>query len=103
MKRCHSMPFGAECEDDGRVRFRLWAPAARQVELSLAGDSKRTALDRRNNGWFELNTIEAKAGSQYYFRINDEYEVPDPASRFQPQDVHGPSLARTSVGGGRYL
>ena len=91
MKRCHSMPFGAECEDDGRVRFRLWAPAARQVELSLAGDSKRTALDRRNNGWFELNTIEAKAGSQYYFRIDDEHEVPDPASRFQPQDVHGPS------------
>jgi maltooligosyltrehalose trehalohydrolase len=91
MKRCHSMPFGAECEDDGRVRFRLWAPAARQVEISLAGDSKRTALDRRNNGWFELNTIEAKAGSQYYFRIDDEHEVPDPASRFQPQDVHGPS------------
>ena len=36
MKRRYSMPFGAECRDDGSVRFRLWAPAARQVELSLA-------------------------------------------------------------------
>jgi len=91
MKRRHSMPFGAECEDDGSVRFRLWAPAARQVELSLAGDSKRIGLDRRNDGWFELNTIEAKPGAQYYFRIDGTHEVPDPASRFQPQDVHGPS------------
>jgi 1,4-alpha-glucan branching enzyme len=31
----YNMPFG-ECRDDGSVRFRLWAPAARQVELSLA-------------------------------------------------------------------
>ena len=40
MKRRYSMPFGAECRDDGSVRFRLWAPAARQVELSLAGAIK---------------------------------------------------------------
>ena len=37
MKRRHNMPFGAECRDDGSVRFRLWAPAAQQVDLSLAG------------------------------------------------------------------
>ena len=35
MKRRHNMPFGAECCQDGKVRFRLWAPAARQVELCL--------------------------------------------------------------------
>ena len=29
--------------------------------------------------------------AQYYFRIDDAQEVPDPASRFQPRDVHGPS------------
>jgi maltooligosyltrehalose trehalohydrolase len=91
MKRRHSMPFGAECEDDGRVRFRLWAPAARRVELSLEGGSKRIGMDGRNDGWFELKTMEAKPGSQYYFRIDETREVPDPASRFQPQDVHGPS------------
>src|ERR1700722_11391826 len=91
MKRCHSMPFGAECGDDGNVRFRLWAPAARQAELSLEGASKTIGLDRQNDGWFELNTMEARPGSQYYFRIDAAREVPDPASRFQPQDVHGPS------------
>ena len=93
MKRRHNMPFGAECREDGSVRFRLWAPAARQVELSLAVPTglKRLPLERCDNGWFELVTDAAKPGTQYRFRIDGGQEVPDPASRFQPQDVHGPS------------
>src|SRR6267154_461630 len=93
MKRRHDMPFGAECRDDGSVRFRLWAPAARRVELSLTGGKHSTTLplERHDDGWFELVTDAAKPGSQYGFRIDDAQEVPDPASRFQPKDVHGPS------------
>ena len=93
MKRRYSMPFGAECRDDGSVRFRLWAPAARQVELSLAGanSSMRLPLEPCDKGWFELATDAAKPGTQYHFRIDGGQEVPDPASRFQPRDVHGPS------------
>ena len=37
MKRAHAMPFGAEVLDRGGVRFRLWAPAVRQVLLRLEG------------------------------------------------------------------
>jgi maltooligosyltrehalose trehalohydrolase len=48
-------------------------------------------MDHCDGGWFELITDAAKSGSQYYFRIDSEREVPDPASRFQPRDVHGPS------------
>lgn len=92
MKRRHEMPFGAECRDDGSVRFRLWAPAARRVELDLTGHrTTRIPLEQRDNGWFELVTDAAKPGTLYRFRIDGEHEVPDPASRFQPQDVHGPS------------
>jgi len=85
------MPFGAECRDDATVRFRLWAPAARQVELCLAGISTQIPLERRDQGWFELITDAARPGAQYRFRISGAQEVPDPASRFQPEDVHGPS------------
>ena len=92
MKRRHKMPFGAECCDDGSVRFRLWAPAAREVELCLA-DSKqgRIPLTKRDQGWFELVTDAAAARALYTYRIDGGQQVPDPASRFQPQDVHGPS------------
>src|SRR5579885_3692304 len=82
------MPFGAECRDDGTVRFRLWAPAAQSVVLDLSG--RELPLRNSGEGWFQLIT-EAQPGSQYKFKINGEQEVPDPASRFQPSGVHGSS------------
>ena len=42
-------------------------------------------------GWFECRTTEAHPGTLYSYRIDGGIEVPDPASRFQPHDVHGPS------------
>ena len=93
MKRRHNMPFGAEHREDGSVRFRLWAPAARQVQLCLAAsnDVTRLPLERCDHGWFELVTDAAKPGMRYRFRIDGGQEIPDAASRFQPEDVHGPS------------
>jgi len=93
MKRRHNMPFGAECGEDGSVRFRLWAPAAHKVDLCLvdSDSSKALSMEPRDQGWFELATDAAQPGTQYRFRIDGGQEVPDPACRFQPEDVHGPS------------
>ncbi|HWM69035.1 MAG TPA: malto-oligosyltrehalose trehalohydrolase [Steroidobacteraceae bacterium] len=92
--RRHGMPFGAEFTDDGRVRFRLWAPGARKVDLSL-DDGKGVAqvlpMTRLDDSYYEVITEKARAGSLYRYRINGENEVPDPASRRNPEDVHGPS------------
>ena len=83
------MPFGAEV--GGReVRFALFAPAARQVELCLEGAAP-AAMASTAPGWFELSSAAAGPGSRYRFRIDGGAEVPDPASRFQPEGVHGPS------------
>lgn len=46
---------------------------------------------QRVAGWFELVTDQAGAGMRYKFQIDGGPEVPDPASRLQPQDVQGPS------------
>lgn len=43
------------------------------------------------DGWFQCDVPEVGAGTLYRFVLPDGLEVPDPASRFQPQDVHGPS------------
>jgi len=91
MKRRHRLPFGAELLENGSVRFRLWAPAAKQVELCIAGGDSSLLLNRQDDGWFELITDQAGHGSQYYFQIDGGQKVPDPASRFQSEDVHGPS------------
>lgn len=92
MIRSHRMPFGAELQPDGSVRFRLWAPAAKNVTLHLEGQSRSsTPLASLSDGWFELVSYQATAGSLYRFHIDGHTEVPDPASRFQPRDVHGSS------------
>jgi maltooligosyltrehalose trehalohydrolase len=92
MQRKHEMPFGAECRNDGTVRFRLWAPKARGVDVVLPDSNSRPiSLVRHDEGWFELVTGEAGPGTRYQFQIDAGVKVPDPASRFQPFDVPGPS------------
>jgi len=83
------MPFGAECLSDGSVRFRLWAPKPERVDV-LANKSL-LPMNKIDSGWFELTTNNISTGSHYQFVIDGQSRVPDPASRFQPQDVHGPS------------
>ncbi|WP_218068281.1 malto-oligosyltrehalose trehalohydrolase [Candidatus Thiosymbion oneisti] len=93
MHSVHPMPFGAQVQADGRVRFRLWAPAATRVELCLEEDTGESILPLigEPGGWFGLVTDRATAGSRYRYCIDGGLRVPDPASRFQPDDVHGPS------------
>jgi malto-oligosyltrehalose trehalohydrolase len=93
-QRQHAMPFGAQVLADGRVRFRLWAPAARRVDLvleSAAGPERALLLEASGDGWFELTTDQAHRGSRYRFSIDGELLVPDPASRRNPLGVHGAS------------
>ena len=93
MIRTHRMPFGAELLDAGQARFRLWAPSAREVELVLPDgkEAKRVPMARGTGGWYEA-VAEAAAGARYRFHIDGALEVPDPASRYNPEDVHGPSV-----------
>jgi len=86
------MPFGAEALPNGSVRFRLWAPMAQNVALRLDSEASHLlSMDRLEDGWFELITARAAHGSLYKFQIDGGLDVPDPASRFQPHDVQGPS------------
>lgn len=91
MRRAHRMPFGAELDAEGRTRFRLWAPAAREVVLWLEESREALPVERDGDGWATLVTRDAPPGTRYRFRIDGDLLVPDPASRFQPDDVHGPS------------
>jgi malto-oligosyltrehalose trehalohydrolase len=89
MKRTHTMPFGCQIANDG-IHFRLWAPSAHTVELCL-DDADPAPMTAARNGWFETFAENAGAGSRYRFRIDGGLLVPDPASRFNPDDVHGAS------------
>ena len=77
----HSLPFGAEVQAGGGVRFRLWAPGAKTVDLGVAG---KFISMKGKDGWYEHTDAQAGPGTRYRYRIDGELLVPDPASRFQP-------------------
>jgi maltooligosyltrehalose trehalohydrolase len=81
-----SPQFGTLLTDHG-VTFRLWAPAAANVKLVL----NRKIPMSKSDGWFVLHVDDATAGTRYAFEVNGDITIPDPASHFQPEDVHGPS------------
>ena len=70
---------------DGTTTFRIWAPRARRVEVSLHG----RALDvpSRGDGWFTLRTP-SDHGDEYTLRLDDGPPRPDPAARWLPRGVH---------------
>lgn len=82
------MPFGAE-PGAGGVRFRLWAPAQKRVVLDLEGIHHE--MNSLAEGWHELRLTAARPGARYRFLLENGLAVPDPASRSNPDDVHGAS------------
>ena len=89
--RAHPLPQGAELLPGGGVRFRLWAPGCDTVSLAVEGADAPTPMQAEEEGWHELTLPQAGPGTLYQFVLPDGLRVPDPASRHQPRDVHGPS------------
>lgn len=73
----------------GGVSFRVWAPLADTVEVEVAGKGGRIALQR--DGEYFQGVAAAKPGDCYWYWLDGQLRRPDPASRCQPQGVHGPS------------
>jgi len=78
----------------GLTTFEVWAPATSQVEVILESGlapSRVVPMKRMEDGYFRVSLREAEPGTLYRFRLDGRGPFPDPASRFQPLGVHGPS------------
>ncbi|WP_162708087.1 hypothetical protein ACK83U_20090 (plasmid) [Rhizobium sp. WW22] len=85
----HNFAFGPQLNENA-VLFRLWAPLAERVLVRIEQRGEWT-MRRRQDGWHVVEVKDARIGDRYKFVLGDGFAVPDPASRFQPEDVHGPS------------
>ncbi|MDR3098752.1 MAG: malto-oligosyltrehalose trehalohydrolase [Paraburkholderia sp.] len=91
----HCLPFGAQLTGPAHAqphtRFRFWAPSCDAVQVVFE-DNACAPLDMAptGNGWFEARA-QCGPGTLYRYRVSGDLLVPDPASRFQPRGVHGPS------------
>ncbi len=82
-------PFGPLVLPDG-VEFRVWAPKHDHMRLRL-GEAESIAMKRMAQGWHSVFVRDASPGALYSYVLPNQRSAPDPASRFQPHDVHGPS------------
>ena len=80
--------FGPRWLPEGGARFRVWAPTESRVQLRLARNARPRPMHPRAGGWHEVDVPDAVPGDRYGFELSDGTVTPDPASRFQPEDVH---------------
>ena len=83
--------LGANRLTDGRWEFLLWAPNARSVSLHLLHSGELLTMAPLSRGYFRRTVENLEPGTRYFFQLDGARELPDPASRFQPEGVHGPS------------
>jgi maltooligosyltrehalose trehalohydrolase len=91
-------PLGATYLGEDRTGFRLWAPIAPRVDIVLQGkNERRVLLDREDGGYWHAVIDGVSPGARYFFDLGNNILRPDPASRLQPEGVHGPSEVVASV------
>ncbi|HME12757.1 MAG TPA: malto-oligosyltrehalose trehalohydrolase [Candidatus Acidoferrum sp.] len=77
---------------DGGWRFCVWAPQVHQVELHIKSPGDRLlAMTKDYAGFHTVDLPQLESGAMYLYRLDAKDEWSDPASRWQPHGVHGPS------------
>jgi maltooligosyltrehalose trehalohydrolase len=75
----------------GKVHFRVWAPLAESLSVEIVSQNRVEPLVRSPRGYFEQTLNNVHGEDRYFYLFPDGSRYPDPASRFQPEGVHGPS------------
>lgn len=84
--------LGANVMNDSSCSFLVWAPCVKdislQIELPRPCQVQMNAID---NGYFHCVTPAVQAETRYFYLLDGQKKRPDPASKYQPEGVHGPS------------
>jgi len=84
--------LGATYLGGGQSGFLVWAPLINRVEVHILSPEERIVpLEKVSRGYHYGVVPGVKPGARYFYRLDGNTERPDPASKFQPEGVHGPS------------
>ena len=88
------LPLGARLTGT-TATFCVWAPYVGTMDLVLDGPRRETcAMLRSDDGYFTATLDDVESGQRYGYRIDGGDVVPDPATRCQPDGVHGMSAVQ---------
>lgn len=72
--------------------FTVWAPLRDRVDVKIVSPEVRIVpMEKDERGYWRVEIRNVFSEAQYLYRLDNEQERPDPASRYQPYGVHGPS------------
>ena len=83
--------LGANPVSNMATRFNVWAPGRERVALFFPENNRIEPMQRSDSGYFFAEVGQCEPGTRYFYRLDGELDRPDPASRYQPDGVHGPS------------
>jgi maltooligosyltrehalose trehalohydrolase len=87
------MRVGANYRGDGHCEFTVWAPQRQQVTLQVwTPEEQFVPMEKDGEGYWRIVLTDVPAGSRYQYILDGELSRPDPASHYQPEDVHKPSI-----------
>jgi maltooligosyltrehalose trehalohydrolase len=82
---------GATHRPDGNWQFLVWAPNYHSLSLHLCDTNDLVPMASLARGYHRAIVKDLRSGARYFYRLDHGRDIPDPASRFQPEGVHGPS------------
>ena len=87
----HGEALGAIMVGGTTCQFRVWAPNLAPIHVRLPGANRVVPMQETERGYHEVKVEGINPGDLYFYQLNPQTERADPASRFQPEGVHGPS------------
>lgn len=84
---------GAHYNGNGHTQINVWAPKAKIVKVHYTASGGDETLKPGNDGYWSITTPALQPGDRYKLSVDECQPFPDPASRSQPEGVHGPSEA----------
>lgn len=86
------MRIGADYLGNGRCEFNVWAPLLKDAAVKLVSPAERLIpMKKDNSGYWTALADDVYPGALYLYNLDNEMDRPDPASRYQPDGVHGAS------------
>ncbi len=82
------MKIGAHYLSDGRCEFSVWAPNLESVAVQIVSPQEQLLPMQKDEwGYWKTTAQDVEPGTLYFYQLNGDNR-PDPASHFQPKDVH---------------
>lgn len=84
------LELGAAVSGEG-TRFRVWAPRVSKIRLEIDGNCGIFPMEAEEKGYYTAWVPGLRPAARYSYLLEENKRRPDPASRFQPEGVNGPS------------